>query len=143
MVKRNDLRRGVSNGERGRVVGIDVSAGSLALDCDGRRVELDSAYLTGLTRDGDPTLLHGYAITGHVAQGATVDRAFVLAGEGIDREWAYVALSRGRLANRLYVATQPDDARAEFASRRSEPARSRRASRGRDARQPRPGARDR
>ncbi len=54
-------------------------------------------------------------MTGHVAQGATVDRAFVLASEGMSREWAYVALSRGRLSNRLYVAAQPDDERAEFA----------------------------
>jgi hypothetical protein len=39
----------------------------------------------------------------------------VLAGDGIDREWAYVALSRGRHANHLYVAATPDDERAEFA----------------------------
>lgn len=39
----------------------------------------------------------------------------MLAGEGISREWAYVALSRGRVANLLYLAAEPDDARAEFA----------------------------
>ncbi len=33
----------------------------------------------------------------------------------MSREWAYVALSRGRQSNRLYVAAQPDDERAEFA----------------------------
>ena len=43
-------------------------------------------------------------------------RRRVLAGQGIDREWAYVALSRGRHTNRLYVAAlQLDDGRAEFA----------------------------
>jgi hypothetical protein len=78
-------------------------------------VWLDRAFLSSTARDGEPTLVHGYAMTGHVAQGATVDRAFVLASEGMSREWAYVALSRGRISNRLYVAAQTDDARAEFA----------------------------
>jgi hypothetical protein len=54
-------------------------------------------------------------LTGHVAQGATVERCFVLASEGMSREWAYVALSRGRLSNRLYVAAEPGRERAEFA----------------------------
>ena len=72
-------------------------------------------FLSGTTRDGDPTLLHGYAITGHVAQGLTVDHSLVLASGGMSSEWAYVALSRGRQTNRLYVAEREDDARAEFA----------------------------
>src|SRR4051794_21973186 len=33
----------------------------------------------------------------------------------MSREWAYVALSRGRLSNRLYLAERFDDERAEFA----------------------------
>jgi conjugative relaxase-like TrwC/TraI family protein len=112
VVKRNDLRRGVSNGERGRVMAIDVAARSLTLDSG---VTLDRSFLDGLTQDGDPTLLHAYAITGHVAQGATVDRTFVLATDAISREWAYVALSRGRIANRLYAADRADSGRVEFA----------------------------
>ena len=44
------------------------------------------------------TLLHGYAVTGHVAQGVTVDRAYVLASDGLYREWIYTAMSRGREA---------------------------------------------
>jgi conjugative relaxase-like TrwC/TraI family protein len=115
VVKRNDLRLGVTNGQRGEVIAVDAEAGSVVVECGGQRVELDRAFLSGATRDGDPTLVHGYAMTGHVAQGATVDRAFVLANEGMSREWAYVALSRGRLSNRLYVAAEPDLERAEFA----------------------------
>jgi ATP-dependent exoDNAse (exonuclease V) alpha subunit len=115
VVKRNDLRLGVTNGQRGVVVAVDGEAGGLAVVCGGQRVELGRAFLSGVTRDGDPTLVHGYAMTGHVAQGATVDRAFVLASAGMSREWAYVALSRGRLSNRLYVAAEPDQERAEFA----------------------------
>ena len=114
VVKRNDLRLGVTNGQRGEVVAIDVDAGSLVVACGDRRVKLDRAFLARVTR-GDPTLVHGYAMTGHVAQGATVDRCFVLASDGMSRGWAYVALSRGRLSNRLYVTTQPDRERAEFA----------------------------
>jgi hypothetical protein len=80
---------------------------------DGRTVRLDAAFLRDHTADGEPTLLHGYAVTGHVAQGMTVDRAFVLAGEGIYHEWVYTAMSRGREGNHLYVADL--GARAEFA----------------------------
>ena len=39
---------------------------------------------------------HGYAATVHKAQGVTVDRAHVLAGAGMDRHMAYVALTRHR-----------------------------------------------
>ena len=93
----------------------DPEAVALVVEVDGRRVRLDREFLAGTTRDGDPTLLHGYAITGHVAQGLTVDHSLVLASGGIGNEWAYVALSRGRESNRLYVAEREDDARAEFA----------------------------
>ena len=47
---------------------------------------------------------HGYALTGHAAQGATVDRAFVLLrDQGALREWGYVACSRARSETRLYI----------------------------------------
>ncbi len=47
---------------------------------------------------------HAYALTGHAAQGLTVERAFVLgAGEARLQEWGYVALSRARTETRLYV----------------------------------------
>ena len=73
------------------------------------------SYLDDRTVHGDPTLLHGYASTIHVAQGLTVDHAFVLAGPGLNRESGYTALSRGRHTNRLYAARDPDTTRAEFA----------------------------
>jgi conjugative relaxase-like TrwC/TraI family protein len=51
----------------------------------------------------------GYAVTIHRAQGVTVDRAHVLTGPGIGREALYVAMTRGRDTNTVYVATdQPD-----------------------------------
>jgi hypothetical protein len=49
----------------------------------------------------------GYALTGHKAQGATARRAHTVAGDGVDREWIYVTMSRGREANTIYL-TDPD-----------------------------------
>jgi conjugative relaxase-like TrwC/TraI family protein len=57
-----------------------------------------------ITDDGLDTdhLDYGYALTVHRAQGATVDRAHVLAAGG-SRELAYVALSRARDHTRIYA----------------------------------------
>ena len=115
VVKRNDPQRGILNGDRARVIAVDPELRSLTLDCHGERVTLDADFLDARTDHGDPTLKHGYAITAHVAQGVTVDRAFVLAGDGLNRETAYVALSRGRHSNHLYLAHDHDQSRAEFA----------------------------
>lgn len=46
---------------------------------------------------------HGYATTIHKNQGATVDRAFVLASATMDRHLTYVAMTRHRDSARLYV----------------------------------------
>jgi conjugative relaxase-like TrwC/TraI family protein len=47
----------------------------------------------------------GYATTVHRAQGMTVDTCHVLVDKSMCRESLYVAMSRGRLANRAYVVT--------------------------------------
>jgi conjugative relaxase-like TrwC/TraI family protein len=116
LIKRNDLRRGVVNGDRGRVSAVDLEARQLTLDVGGEQITLDSDYLDDRTAHGDPTLQHGYAMTVHVAQGLTVDHAFVLAS-GLDRETGYTAMSRGRDTNRLYVARHHDSPRVEYAPR--------------------------
>jgi len=46
---------------------------------------------------------HGYATTVHKSQGATYDRAFVLASESLTREAGYVAMSRARRSSELFV----------------------------------------
>lgn len=48
---------------------------------------------------------HGYALTVHKAQGATVDRAHVVAGEMTGREWTYVAASRAREETQVYTTS--------------------------------------
>jgi conjugative relaxase-like TrwC/TraI family protein len=115
LIKSNDRRLAVSNGDRGRVLAVDPSGRTLTAQFGDRRVVLDGHFLERTTQEGEATLLHGYAITGHVAQGLTVDETFVLAGQGISQEWAYVALSRGRESNRLYVAESTTTERQEFA----------------------------
>ena len=46
---------------------------------------------------------HGYATTIHKAQGATVDRSFVIASASMDRHLTYVAMTRHRHRTTLYA----------------------------------------
>ena len=48
-------------------------------------------------------LTHAYATTVHKAQGATVDRAFLLGSDELYREAGYVGMSRGRVSNEVFV----------------------------------------
>jgi hypothetical protein len=102
---KNERRRlGVLNGTRGTVTGVDLTAGALELCTDdGRSVRLPQWYLAGSRRRPGQRVDHGYAITGHKAQGMTTERAFVLGSEDLYKEWGYAAMSRGRQENRLYL----------------------------------------
>lgn len=63
----------------------------------------------------------GYADTVHTAQGATVDTAHALLTNGTDRAGAYVATSRGKYDNRIYVGLsegeRPDEVLRGIAER--------------------------
>jgi ATP-dependent exoDNAse (exonuclease V) alpha subunit len=107
LLRRNDRRLGVVNGDRGLVV--DAGENELVVELRGWTVRLDREYL-----DQERALELGYAITGHAVQGMTCSQTFVLASDGLSKEWAYVALSRGRDANRLYVTHEARES-AEFA----------------------------
>lgn len=103
MTTHNDRRLGILNGTRGTVVSVDTVRRDVTVETDdSRRVTLPRAYVES------GHLAHAYAITGHKSQGMTVDKAFVLADETLYREWGYVALSRGRVENRLYVLAGVD-----------------------------------
>ncbi|MFN8108543.1 MAG: ATP-binding domain-containing protein [Thermoleophilia bacterium] len=66
----------------------------------GERLELPCDYAAQHVR-------HGYALTVHASQGATVDHAFVLASDQRHlAEWGYVALTRAREGTRIYL-TEP------------------------------------
>ncbi|WP_394252931.1 MobF family relaxase [Arthrobacter pityocampae] len=73
-----------------------------------QRITLRHAGHRGrITVDADYLHEHGqlgYAATVHRAQGATVDTAHAILDERTDRAGAYVAATRGRETNRLYVA---------------------------------------
>jgi len=107
---RNSDRLGVRNGTCGTVERIDGDKRTLAISTDrGSTVELGRSYLAG------GNVRHAYALTGHAAQGLTVERAFVLgAGEARLQEWGYVALSRARTETRLYVTGTPREHESHF-----------------------------
>ncbi len=112
---RNARRLDVLNGTRATITAVNLEHRSLTVQTtDGRTFELPASYLHARTDRGGPTLDHGYAITGHKAQGMTTGRAFVLGSEELYREWGYVALSRGRTSNHLYL-TAPTNDRDEIA----------------------------
>ena len=95
--RRNDYALDVRNGTAGTVVRLDPAGEHLDLFTDhGAIVRLPVDYLTHAR--------HGYALTGHVSQGESVDRTFVLASpERGGAEWAYVASSRQRHDLRVFV----------------------------------------
>ena len=88
------------NGQTGIVAGLRQGRLEIRFD-DGRWVGLPEPYVRAGHLD------HGYALTAHRAQGATVDRAFVLGSDELYREWGYTALSRHRIEARFYVTATP------------------------------------
>jgi ATP-dependent exoDNAse (exonuclease V) alpha subunit len=100
---RNDRQLGVVNGTRATITRIEPTARTVeAVDDHGRPLTLPGGYLDA----GHVT--HGYAITGHKAQGLTVDHTYTLGTETLYREWSYVTMSRGRLTNQLYHGPATD-----------------------------------
>jgi conjugative relaxase-like TrwC/TraI family protein len=114
LCRQNDHRLGLRNGARGTVVKLDADA-LIVRDQTGtsRRVPFEYAA---------EHLDYGYALTGHAAQGLTVDRAYVLLhDQGALQEWGYVVCSRARLETRLYLADR-DAIERETPLREPEPA---------------------
>ena len=97
---RNDYRLGILNGTRATIERIDAPRRQLLATSRPRPAH---RHPLRLRRPGH--LTHGYATTIHKAQGATVDRCFVLIDTTASREHAYTALSRGRHRNELYLVS--------------------------------------
>ena len=94
---RNAPRHGVVNGTRATITRTDPTRRSVeAVDDRGVQLFLPASYLDA------GHVAHGYAITGHKAQGLTCDHTYILGTETLYREWGYVAMSRGKLTNQLY-----------------------------------------
>jgi Ti-type conjugative transfer relaxase TraA len=90
---KNDRKLGVSNGTLATVVAIEGLSLTARTD-DGALITINTASYLHLD--------HGYASTIHKSQGATVDRAYVLASRHMDAAAAYVALSRHRAEVELH-----------------------------------------
>ena len=92
----NNRDLGVKNGMLGTVE--HVEKGLIIARLDGRGGDSVS-----IPTDSYQAIDHGYATTIHKNQGATVDRAFVLASSTMDRHLTYVAMTRHRDSVQLYA----------------------------------------
>jgi conjugative relaxase-like TrwC/TraI family protein len=115
----NDHRQQIYNRERWRIESVDAESGAVVLDGidTARRVCVDSVFLGREANYGDPALQHAYAATTYQAQGATVDRAYVMADPSMDRQEFYVAASRSREETFFYATPEVQFDREEFAPR--------------------------
>ena len=96
MFLKNDRKLGVKNGSVGTVISVNTDSMRVTL------YEKPECQVSFKFRNY-AAIDHGYAATVHKAQGATVDRAFVLATPGMDRHLSYVGMTRHREEARLYA----------------------------------------
>ncbi|MCP2156409.1 UNVERIFIED_ORG: Ti-type conjugative transfer relaxase TraA [Rhizobium sp. SLBN-170] len=95
----NNRDLGVKNGMLGTVEHVEPN--KIIARLDGRGGDSVS-----IPTDSYQAIDHGYATTIHKNQGATVDRAFVLASSTMDRHLTYVAMTRHRDGVQLYANSQ-------------------------------------
>jgi Ti-type conjugative transfer relaxase TraA len=100
LFRENNRELGVKNGMLGTVERAEEDRLTVRLDSAkgpglGRAVEVSTADYAAID--------HGYATTIHKAQGATVDRAYVLASKSMDRHLTYVSMTRHRDGVALYA----------------------------------------
>lgn len=97
---RNDRDLGVRNGMLCTIEAVDDEQLSVRFDADGSgtRSKLTFSPLEFTSID------HGFAVTIHRAQGSTVDRSFVLSSRTLDKNLAYVALTRHKHETGFYTA---------------------------------------
>ncbi|MFE9334955.1 MobF family relaxase [Streptomyces sp. NPDC006925] len=103
-LRTHDGRQWVRNGDTWTVEAVEDGGGLTAVhDRTGRRVTLPGSYVSEAVE-------LGYAVTKDRAQGLTVDTGHALFDSSMDRNGAYPALTRGRLANHAYLVTsEPAD----------------------------------
>ena len=93
--------------ERGVVQAVDAARGTLVAVMQDGRLQRFAAEETAADR-----LAHGYAVTVHRSQGATVDRAHRFA-DGGGRELGYVGMSRARDTSHVWVVADDIDQAVE------------------------------
>ncbi|WP_270260740.1 MobF family relaxase [Kocuria marina] len=102
----NGGRDFVKNNDVWTVENVGADTATLRHTGHGGKITLDADYLS---KHGQL----GYAATVHRAQGATVDTAHAIVDSVTDRAAAYVAATRGRETNQLYVALAEGQSRDE------------------------------
>ncbi|NVD42903.1 Ti-type conjugative transfer relaxase TraA [Ensifer sp. HO-A22] len=95
----NNRDLGVKNGMLGTVIAVEADALQIRLDGSGQ----NNACAVSIPVNSYQSFDHGYATTIHKSQGATVDRAFVMASGTMDRHLTYVAMTRHRDQVQLYA----------------------------------------
>ena len=108
---KNDRSLGVMNGSLGTVEKLKGDRVTVRLDAVERGREAIQARRVQFSLSEYNHLDHGYAATFHKSQGVTVDQSHVLASTYLDRQSAYVGLSRHREGVNLYWS------REDFADR--------------------------
>ncbi len=99
VVTRNAKLLGMMNGDLATVTALTERRGELEITA-----KLDEGRTRTWRLSEHAHIEHGYALTAHKAQGASVERAYVLAHESMSvREWSYVAGSRARDAVHFYA----------------------------------------
>lgn len=102
----NGGRDFVKNNDVWTVEKVGAEKATLRHTGHGGKITLHADYLSKHTQ-------LGYAATVHRAQGATVDTAHAIVDSATDRAAAYVAATRGRETNQLYVALADGQSRDE------------------------------
>ncbi|NKL24212.1 Ti-type conjugative transfer relaxase TraA [Rhizobium leguminosarum] len=106
----NDRDLGVKNGMLGTVEAVEPNAIQVRLDGRSAEPGEETGHISIPVKDYQ-AFDHGYATTIHKNQGATVDRAYVMASGTMDRHLTYVAMTRHREGVELYAGMD------EFADR--------------------------
>jgi hypothetical protein len=105
LLRQNDPQLGAANGTRGTVTAIDVTRRTVTVRADdGTSVRLPSTYLDAGKAE------HGYCLTAHALQGATVEHALVVSyPDDHSSQWTYTAASRARQTTiHLVIAVEPE-----------------------------------
>ncbi|WP_052688690.1 MobF family relaxase [Williamsia herbipolensis] len=93
----------VRNGDRWEITSVSAGGALTARHLDlGRTIALPADYVT------DNVTL-GYASTIHAAQGMTADTCHVVGSDSLSKQLLYVAMTRGRAANHIYLSTAETD----------------------------------
>ncbi|MCR5879995.1 Ti-type conjugative transfer relaxase TraA [Phenylobacterium sp. J367] len=116
LFRENNRDLGVKNGMLGTVE--RAEPGRLEVRLDGARGP-GTGRAVSVSMADYAAVDHGYATTIHKAQGATVDRAHVLASGTMDRHLTYVAMTRHRDAVTLYAGREEFTDVAALSSRLS------------------------